>query len=119
MVRPRMNRLHRFAAIVAAYAIALQALFGAFAVPGHLTFADAAICQSDTDSGAPAQSNHDGCCPGCVAGHCAHLLLGTSRVAMIVAWPAPAASGANAPDIAIPVRVADHGPHAARAPPAG
>lgn len=113
-----MNRLHPFAAIVAAYAIALQALFGAFAVPGHLAFAGAAICQSDFNSDAPSQPNHDGCCPGCIAGHCAHLLLGTSRVAMFVPWPAIATAGTHAHDPAIPIRLADNGPHTARAPPA-
>jgi hypothetical protein len=114
-----MRRLHRFAAIVAAYAIALQALFGAFAVPAHLAFADAAICQSNPDSGAP-QPNHDACCPGCLAGHCAHLLLGTSRVTTFVPWPASAAPvGTGAHDGAIPIRIADNAPHAARAPPAG
>src|SRR5689334_7333662 len=112
MVRPRMNRLHRFAAIVAAYAIALQALFGAFAVPAHLAFAGAVICQSAADSSSPSQPlNHDDCCPGCLSGHCANLL-GAPRVAMIVQWPASTMPGTHAHHSAIPLRLADNGPHA-------
>ncbi len=73
--RTGMVRFRRFAALVAAYAIALQALFAAFALPSHVARAGAAsICLSSEDGGTPSpQSGHDPCAM-CLAGQCSHLL---------------------------------------------
>jgi hypothetical protein len=117
------NPLRRFAAIVAAYAIALQALFGAFAMSGHVALAGvgASICLSGPDGGAPApQTSHDAC-PMCLAGACSHLI-GTSPRASTLALPTLfAAQAAAAPPgyRAIAIRIAHQRPNAPRAPPAG
>jgi hypothetical protein len=112
----------RFAAIVAAYAVALQMLFAAFAVPGQ-AFGNAdmaAMCLSNSGSGAPVQpSSHDACCPGCIAGHCAHLLFGTPRTSAHVPWPARSTRiGQDLQRSVAPVRMVHDGSNAARAPPA-
>jgi hypothetical protein len=116
----RMVRFRRFAAIVAAYAIALQALFAAFAVPGHVALAGAgSICLSSQDGRTPSpQSRHDPC-PMCLAGQCSHLLGAVPPVQK------PAARVTVAirieplqvrPVIAIPAR--HQQPNSPRAPPA-
>ena len=80
--RTGMVRFRRFAALVAAYAIALQALFAAFALPSHVARAGAAsICLSSEDGGTPSpQSGHDPCAM-CLAGQCSHLLGAVPRCA--------------------------------------
>jgi hypothetical protein len=122
---PAMNRsrIRRFAAIVAAYAIALQALFTAFLVPGQMAFAGvegSAICRSGAESGSPHQpSNRDECCAMCMSGCGAQPLGTTPRVVSFVPWSAGTIpTAARRADAALP-RIADRGPHAARAPPAG
>jgi hypothetical protein len=121
---PVMNRnsLRRFAALVAAYGIALQALFGAFAIPGHVALAgaDASICLSGPDGGTPTpQRSHDAC-PMCLAGGCAHLI-GAGPRASTLALPPLFAMQMGAPPAhrAIPIRIAHRQPNAPRAPPAG
>jgi hypothetical protein len=114
-----MIRLHRFAALVAAYAIALQALLAAFAVPGPVAFAGvdaASICFSHPGSGSPQLPNHDGCCPGCISGSCG-LAADTPRAVALVRWSASVPAATATHDKAR-VRIAGRSPHAARAPPA-
>lgn len=121
---PAMNRnpLRRFAALVAAYAIALQALLGAFAIPGHVALAGAgaSICLSGPDGGTPTpQRNHDAC-PMCLAGACAHLI-GTGPRASTLALPPRFATQTAAPPAhrTMAIRIAHRQPNAPRAPPAG
>jgi len=121
---PAMNRkpLRRFAALVAAYAIALQALFAAFAIPDHAALAGvgASICMSDPDGGTPTpQRSHDAC-PMCLAGACTHLI-GAGPRASTLALPPRLATQTAAPlaDRAIAIRIAHRQPNAPRAPPAG
>jgi len=117
------SRMRRFAALVAAYAIALQALFTAFVVPHQVAFAGvdaAAICLSGANSGAPHQpSRHDECCRACMSGCCAQQLLATARAVTFLPWPALATPITAHVVDAAPLRITDQGPHAARAPPAG
>jgi hypothetical protein len=121
---PAMNRkpLRRFTALVAAYAIALQALFAAFAMPGHVAIAgaSASICMSDPDGGTPApQPSHDACLM-CLAGACSYLIGAGPRASTLV-LPPPFATQTAAPpaDRAIAIRIAYRQPNAPRAPPAG
>jgi hypothetical protein len=118
-----MNRdpLRRFAALVAAYAIALQALFGAFAIPGHVALAGVeSICLSGPDGGTSTpQRSHDAC-PMCLAGACSHLMGAGPRASSLVLPPLFSTQTAASPARrAIAIRIAHRQPNAPRAPPAG
>lgn len=108
--------------MIAAYAIALQALFGAFAIPGHAAFAGAtgSICLSELGGGAPTQPSSHDACPMCLAGVCAHLIAAGPRPSTF-ALPLLSVIQAAAPlaDHSPAIRVAHRQPNAPRAPPAG
>lgn len=118
-----MRRTRRsLIALVAAYALALQALFAAFTAPAFALAAGEAafaICQGGADTGstpAPGHSEHDSC-SACLAGHCAGG--SADRVASIIAWPPSSAAVASvAPGAARLAAAPLDGLHAARAPPA-
>jgi hypothetical protein len=116
------NPLRRFAALVAAYAIALQALFGAFAIPSHVALAgsDASLCLSGPDGGTPTpQRSHDAC-QMCLAGACAHMI-GAGPRASTLALPPLLSTQTAAPPAhrVIAIRIAHRQPNVPRAPPAG
>jgi hypothetical protein len=121
---PAMNRnpLRRFAALVTAYAIALQALFGAFAMPGHVALAGAgaSICLSGADGNPPTPQRSQDACPMCLAGACSHLIGAGPRASAFALPPLFVAQTAAPPaDRAVAVRIAHRQPNAPRAPPAG
>ena len=126
MDRPRAGRT--IVALVAAYAVALQALLIVFAGPvaGTAALADQPICASlglggagKTPSGGdgPAGHTHD-CLAACAAGHCAGAgeLQTTATAALVAPRSAPvAALHPFAPPSAQTVT----GAHRSRAPPLG
>lgn len=113
----------RIVSILAAYALALQALLIAFspapAVALGAQSAEFAICQPGADrGGAPAQPAGHETCLACLAGHCA-AAAGLDRVSGIVPWSAPAVMVAPAPHHAERVTLTPRPrPHGPRAPPA-
>ena len=111
--------LRRCAALVAAYAVVLQAMLAAFALPTAHAGGAAAfeICRSDR-ADAPAQALPHEACVACLAGHCG--ATGPARTATAEAWPVidrPDAVGS--PPDAAPARVARARRQAPRAPPRG
>ncbi len=121
---PRMgpNRFRRFAAIVAAYALVLQALVAAFAVPGGLALAAAdpsVICRSNAGGSDPASPAAHDLCVACLAGHCASSFAGGDAAATLLRWPADAIAVALPAVPHAPVTLARHHQHAPRAPPLG
>jgi hypothetical protein len=113
------GRLHRPAvALVAAYALALQALLSAFVpVAPALSAAVAALCAPDGDVGSGHPLQHD---PPCAA-ICAALGHGIAEAlppAIVVAVATPLAVAALTPGNEwVPPRIAIRGPKSARAPP--
>ena len=109
--------IRRCAVLVTAYAVALQAVFSAFALPMHGPGTAASeLCRSDRADG-PVQPLAHEACPACLAGHCG--TAGPDRIAVESAWPLLDRSDAvRHPDTAS-VPVARAGPHAPRAPPLG
>ena len=110
--------LRRSVALVTAYAVALQAVFSAFAVaaphvPGVASFE---ICRSDR-ADAPSQPLPEAC-PTCLAAHCG-AASGPDRIAIAESWPAIALSDAVPQRDAAPAPVARARPHSPRAPPLG
>jgi hypothetical protein len=110
--------MRRCAALIAAYALALQAILSAFAV--QIARADAPafeICTRDTGAGRARDPGH-ALCPACLAGHCCAAT--PVHDAVVAAWPAfatalpPALVAGTKPP-------ADrrHRSHAPRAPPLG
>jgi hypothetical protein len=112
------NRLlFRCAALVAAYAVALQAMFSAFAPPARDT-SDAAslICRSGI-AGEPAQPAAHDTCLACLAGHCAGAA-SPHRLAVAEPWPmAGAPVGTTFRIAALPPAPSRDGAHSPRAPP--
>jgi hypothetical protein len=109
--------IRQCAVLVAAYAVALQAVFSAFALPTHGPGAAAfEVCRSDRADG-PVQPLAHEACPACLAGHCG--TTGPDRIAVAEAWPVLDRSDAvRQPEMAsvpVPRRL----PHAPRAPPLG
>lgn len=112
----------RIVALLAAYALALQALLAAFSALPAVALAaqgnEFAVCQPGADKdGAPAQPAGHAPCLACLAGHCA--AAGPDRAASIVPWRAPAVTAAPvayyAECVTLTQRPRPHGP---RAPPA-
>jgi hypothetical protein len=111
--------LHRSIALLAAYALALQAVLAAFAIAAPLARDEGfSICRGDGAGTPGAPTAHDQC-GACLAGHCA-ASDAPARVALAARWPAvvritqtlPRAAPLNA--AATTLRA-----HAPRAPPAG
>jgi hypothetical protein len=112
--------MRRCAALIAAYALALQAIISAFAVPvSHALAAGAAfeICRADI-SGDPARPPARDSCGACLAGHCAGTAATPVRIAVAGPWPIVVVSAPTAFRAAALPPLAPHGgPHAPRAPP--
>ena len=109
--------IRRCAVLVAAYAVALQAVFSAFAPPMHRPGAAAfELCRSDR-ADRPVQPLAHDACPACLAGHCG--ATGPDRIAVELAWPVLDRSDAVREPNMASVPVARTGPHAPRAPPLG
>jgi hypothetical protein len=112
--------IRRCAALIAAYAIALQAMLAAFLVPSTPTVQAAAfeICRSDTDADRAREPGHARC-SACLAGHCAGTAT-PARDAVAADWPTGAAALPMAiAALAHPPADRRHRPHAPRAPPLG
>ena len=107
-----MDILRRCAALIAAYAVALQMVLSAFAAAAPLA-AGFAICRGDSATAPTGDIAHDPCA-GCVA-HCAGAGV-PGRDAVALTWCAAAAptgqSSARSTQRAPP-----HAPHSPRAPP--
>jgi hypothetical protein len=110
--------MRRCAALIAAYALALQALLSAFASPAaHALIPAVEICQAGIDADRAGEPAH-GSCSACLAGHCASAATGPLRIAsteprrrtVAAAPPAARAAGTRRP-------AGRHEPHAPRAPP--
>jgi hypothetical protein len=82
------NLMHKFAATIAAYAIALQAVLAGFAIAAPVASADAGlvICRGD-DTGAPAMPRMHDSCGACLAGDCAGAAAVPGRVTITAPWP--------------------------------
>lgn len=114
-----MGRIpYRCAAVIAAYAIALQALLSAFAIVPPLALASDpafAICQS---GGADPASQHPyDPCAACLA-HCAGAAAGPQRVVAFLPWPREIVAATTVRAAALPPARAER-QHAPRAPPLG
>jgi hypothetical protein len=108
----------RALALIAAYVIALQPLWAAFALPAVAGLADggAPVCLAGAgDAGQPA-SNGAACgCP-CVMPGCG--IAGCAPGAMVSApWPSPSRLAHLPVPERSPPTAATHGPHLPRAPP--
>jgi hypothetical protein len=112
--RPHMRRC---AALIAAYALALQAIFSAFVSPSRALTAGFEICTGGADADRAHEPAHASC-SACLAGHCAGGVAGPLRNASAQPWPRVAL--APRPDLraaAVPPSAGRHEPHAPRAPP--
>jgi hypothetical protein len=111
--------LHRAVALLAAYAVALQALLVlAAAAPRTLSpGASSAICRAD-DGGAPAAPAHDKC-DACLAGHCAGAAGKMERTAFAAPWRTVSVAPMTRHRTACEARVPDLRAHGQRAPPCG
>jgi len=110
--------MRRCAAVIAAYALALQAMFSAFAVPApHGIVPAFERCAADGDRARePAHQS----CSACLAGHCAGAAASPLRIAVILSWPVTATSvPAALAAAALQPLSQRHGPHSPRAPPLG
>jgi hypothetical protein len=111
----------RCAALIAAYAVALQAVLSAFAaVPAQARTAGPAfeLCVSDA-SGRPSAPRPHETCGACLAGHCgAGASAPPAAVAAALLWPAFAIASL-APSRRVDVQTARprDEPHSPRAPP--
>ena len=119
------SRSRRPVALVAAYAIALQALLSAFVLPA-VAVAGAgpvlAICASSASDPAggpasPALPQHHDACPACLAGHCA-AGSGCDRAGNLVSWPRAVPVRIAAAQATLPPPARREQTHNPRAPPA-
>jgi hypothetical protein len=111
--------LHRAVALLAAYAVALQAMLAvAVAVP-HSVGADSsfAICRAD-DPGAPAAPAPERC-EACLAGHCAGAAGKPERVTFAAPSPISRRAPVARPGAVHEARALALHAHGARAPPRG
>jgi hypothetical protein len=110
--------LRRCAALIAAYAIALQALLSAFAIVPPVALADPAFAICQPGGADPAgQRPHDPCA-ACLA-HCAGAAAPPQRAAMVLPWPREiAATEATFRPVALPPAPSER-QHSPRAPPLG
>jgi hypothetical protein len=110
----------RCAALIAAYALVLQALVTAFTPPALAIAAAFEICRSGSAAD-PAQqhpqSQHE--CSACLAGHCAGAAATPDRVVIPVPWPATTLSAVIPSLAALALPSAHELPHSPRAPPLG
>jgi hypothetical protein len=108
--------LHRCAALIAAYAIALQALLSAFAIVPPVALADPAFAICQPGGADPAgQRPHDPC--AACAAHCA-ASAPSQRVAIVLPWPRDIISSAASGSAALPPAPLER-QHSPRAPPLG
>jgi hypothetical protein len=110
----------RCAALIAAYAIALQALLAAVAIPVGAAPAGVSgweLCTSVGTGSTDAPRTHEAC-SACLAGHCAPAA-GTPPAALATpAWAAFAAVALPPPrPAALPAHASRNEAHAPRAPP--
>lgn len=109
-----MDILRRCAALIAAYAVALQMVLSAFAAAAPLA-AGFAICRGDNTTAPAGDIAHDPCA-ACVA-HCAGAAA-PARDAVALTWPGGAAPAGTSSARSAP-RTTPHVPHSPRAPPFG
>ncbi|MEX2034366.1 MAG: hypothetical protein WEA28_04155 [Xanthobacteraceae bacterium] len=110
---------YRAVALIAAYAVAMQALLSSFmpAAPAIPDIAFAALCLRDGSDGSGHPARHDLPCAAICAA-LGHGLAGPLPPDIVVAFSAPQAIVALTPvDGWVTPRLAIRGPQAARAPP--
>jgi hypothetical protein len=110
--------MRRGAALIAAYALALQAMFSAFVLPVHGLAPGFEICAGGADDNR-ARDPAPASCFACLLGHCAGAAASADRVAVVAAWPRTAADVPPALPVAALQPIWRHEPHAPRAPPLG
>lgn len=112
--------LRRCAALIAAYALALQAVLAAFAYSAPVVAEPGfVICRGDA-AGTPDQPQHHDQCGACLAGHCAGVAAGPDRLAIAILWPiASGPTETPAAAIAFAPSAPRTQPNPPRAPPAG
>jgi hypothetical protein len=110
--------MRRCGALIAAYALALQAMLSAFVLPVHALTPGFEICAGGAD-GNRARDPASASCTGCLAGHCAGAAASPERVGTVAAWPRIAARVPPAVRTAAPQPISRHEPHSPRAPPLG
>jgi hypothetical protein len=104
----------RCLALLAAYALALQAVL-ALALPLAPPDAGFAICRAD-DAGAPAAPPHRDC-PACLAGQCNGMSDQPERMVLVVPWRRAVRIGETPPRAGFALVVRTVGGNAPRAPP--
>jgi hypothetical protein len=110
--------MRRCTALIAAYALALQAMLSAFVLPVHALAPGFEICAggaSDNRARDPAPAS----CSACLAGHCAGAVASPGRVAVVAIWPRIAPGIRPALRATALQPISRHEPHSARAPPLG
>jgi hypothetical protein len=113
------SHTRRCAALIAAYALALQAILSAFALPVHALAPSFAMCAGGADSDPAREPPHEPC-SACLAGHCAGAAASPDRVAAAPPWrlhatrmPAKLRAATLLP------LIERREPHSPRAPPLG
>jgi len=114
-----MNPLRRCAALIAAYAVALQAVLGAFAFVAPVLAGEAGTVICRSDSGTPDQPQTHDQCGACLAGHCAAAAAGPERLGIPAPWPIASMPAATLLAVAFAPPAPRSQPHSPRAPPAG
>jgi hypothetical protein len=110
--------MRRCGALIAAYALALQAILSAFVPPVHALTPGFEICTGGADENR-TRDPAPGSCSVCLLGHCAGVATSPGRIAIVPAWPHIAARTPPAvPPIALQA-IWRHEPHSPRAPPLG
>jgi hypothetical protein len=107
--------LRRSAALLAAYALALQAMLSLALVVPVAAAPQLALCQA-ADGGVPTLPLH-GTCDACLAGHCAGTAAPIARVALATPWRRVVAAGTRPSAATRKIGTPAQHAHGARAPP--
>jgi hypothetical protein len=110
--------MRRCGALIAAYALALQAMLSAFVAPVHALTPGFEIC-ADGAGDNRGRDPGPASCAACLAGHCAGAAASPGRVAVVAAWPCIAARVLPAPRAPALQPISRHEPQSPRAPPLG
>jgi hypothetical protein len=114
----RPSYMRRCGALIAAYALALQAMLSVFVLPVHALAPGFEICAggaNDDRARDPAAAS----CSACLAGHCAGAAASPGRIAVVEPWPRIAAGVPPAVRATALQPMPRHEPHSPRAPPLG
>jgi hypothetical protein len=110
--------MRRCCALIAAYALALQAMLSAFVLPVHALTPGFEICAGGADNNR-ARDPAPASCSACLLGHCAGAAASPGRIATMAAWPRITARLPPVLPATALQPIWRHEPHAPRAPPLG